>query len=116
MKFKRRSRRWISLLDAERLALLEGRLENLSEIHEKKSKLIDELNRLDIEDQQKMLGLRSKVERNQDLLNSALEGIRAVSRRLAEVRRVRTNLDTYTEQGEKAEIATQPERALEKRA
>ena len=104
------------LLDQEREALLAGELEVLSEIHESKANLIDRLNELDVEDQETLAQLREKVGRNQDLLNSALEGIRAVSRRLAAVRRVRAKLETYTATGQKSEIETQTEHALEKRA
>ncbi len=104
------------LLDQEREALLAGELEVLSEIHESKTNLIDRLNELDVEDQETLAQLREKVGRNQDLLNSALEGIRAVSRRLAAVRRVRAKLETYTATGQKSEIETQTEHALEKRA
>ena len=104
------------LLDREREALLTGELEILSGIHDTKSELIDQLNRLDVQDQERLATLREKVGRNQDLLNSALEGIRAVSKRLAAVRRVKSKLETYTASGEKAQVETQTDRTLEKRA
>ena len=104
------------LLDREREALLTGELEILSDIHDSKTELIERLNQLDVEDQDTLVNLREKVGRNQDLLNSALEGIRAVSKRLAAVRRVRAKLETYTASGEKTEIETQTDHSLEKRA
>ncbi|MEO9895921.1 MAG: flagellar biosynthesis protein FlgN [Paracoccaceae bacterium] len=104
------------LLDREREALLAGELEVLSGIHDTKTTLIDRLNKLDVEDHDTLVALREKVGRNQDLLNSALEGIRAVSKRLAAVRRVRSKLETYTASGEKTEVETQTDHALEKRA
>lgn len=104
------------LLDDERRALLTGELDKISRLHERKTKLIDELNTLDLKDQEKLRSLSEKVGRNQELLNSALDGIRAVARRLAAVRRVRENLETYDAKGQKKSIKSVVERSLEKRA
>jgi flagellar biosynthesis/type III secretory pathway chaperone len=104
------------LLDEERKALLSGELDKIARLHDRKSKLIDELNQLDMQDQERMRTLSLKVGRNQELLNSALDGIRSVARRLAAVRRVRENLDTYDAQGQKQSIKNITERSLEKRA
>ena len=104
------------LLESERLALLNGELDKLSVFHAEKVTLIDALNKLDVRDQQRLRNLSAKVGRNQDLLNSAADGIRAVARRLAAVRRVRENLETYDEKGKRKAIDPTASRALEKRA
>lgn len=104
------------LLDRERRLLLDGDLQALSDLHAEKSMLINRLNGLDEADRPNLLSLRDKVDRNQDLLNAAMEGIRAVSQRLAEVRRIRTNLETYDSDGKKRAVKTRPDRSLEKRA
>lgn len=104
------------LLDEERRALLTGELDKIARLHERKTQLIDDLNTLDLKDQDRLRSLSEKVGRNQDLLNSALDGIRAVARRLAAVRRVKENLDTYDANGQKKSIKSVSEQSLEKRA
>ena len=80
------------LLDAERQALLEGNLDEISVLMKRKEALIDVLNTQEATDRAELESLNSKVERNQELLNSALEGIRTVARRLAAMRRIRGSL------------------------
>ncbi|WP_299378271.1 flagellar biosynthesis protein FlgN [uncultured Tateyamaria sp.] len=104
------------LLDAERAALLQGNLDDVSRLHARKERLIDALNREDALDAQSFLPLQNKVARNQDLLNSALEGVRSVARRLAAIRRVRKSLETYDAQGKKTQVDIRTERSVEKRA
>lgn len=104
------------LLDAERRALLNGDLEEISRLMERKEALIDALNAQEATDRAELDSLNAKVERNQDLLNSALEGIRAVARRLAAMRRIRGSLDTYDAHGKKSAIDLRTKRSVEKRA
>lgn len=104
------------LLDAERRALLEGNLDEIARLHDRKEQLIEVLNRMDVEDQANLVALNTKLERNQALLNTALGGIRSVARRLAAIRRVRQSLDTYDSAGRKTSVETCIDRSFEKRA
>jgi flagellar biosynthesis/type III secretory pathway chaperone len=105
-----------SLLDDERKALLSGQLDRIAQLHDRKSELIDALNALDRKEQEKVEQLSDKVTRNQELLNAAMEGIRSVAQRLAAVRQVREQLETYDAEGRKTSIRTQQDSSLEKRA
>jgi len=104
------------LLDAERSALLSGHLDEVSGLHARKEKLIDTLNQLDADDHANLKTLNAKVERNQTLLNSALDGIRSVARRLSAIRQVRQSLNTYDSKGHKSSTNLGVDRSLEKRA
>jgi len=104
------------LLDAEREALLQGKLDEVSRLHSRKERLIDDLSRYEFRDRDGIGDLRAKVERNQALLDSALEGVRSVARRLAAIRRVRSSLDTYDSLGHKLNVDVQSTGSLEKRA
>ena len=77
------------LLDAERAALLKGNLEEVSRLLERKEGVIEALNRMEFKERTDFEGLQAKVERNQVLLDSALDGVRSVARRLAAIRRER---------------------------
>ncbi|WP_299372669.1 flagellar biosynthesis protein FlgN [uncultured Tateyamaria sp.] len=104
------------LLEAERTALLRGDLDDVTRLHDRKERLIDALNKADALDRAALAPLKDKVERNQDLLNSALEGVRSVARRLAAIRRVRKSLETYDAKGEKRTVEIRSETSVEKRA
>ena len=104
------------LLESERQALLTGDLEKISVLLERKETLIDAFNTLDTEDNGDLDDLHRKVMRNQVLLNGALEGIRKVAARMAEIRRVRSALDTYDKTGRKQVIDGHAQPRVEKRA
>ena len=104
------------LLDAERQALLAGDLEALGGLLEEKEALIEAMNAARHHDTDGLRRLDSKVRRNQLLLNGALEGIRNVSNRVAELRKLRTSLETYDARGQKRSIELGVESAVEKRA
>lgn len=104
------------LLDTEREAVLAGDLEKITRSLELKEALIDRLNKQDVEDRVELESLNSKVVRNQELLNTALAGIRSVSRRLAAMRRIRSSMDTYDAEGRKCTIDLSTDRSVEKRA
>ncbi|MFL4469464.1 flagellar biosynthesis protein FlgN [Tateyamaria armeniaca] len=104
------------LLDAERAALLVGKLDDVSRLHPQKERLIAVLRDHASEDRDRFKGLHHKVERNQVLLDSALNGIRSVARRLSAIRQVRTSLDTYDSLGRKKSVDLRPSGSLEKRA
>ncbi len=104
------------LLDAERRALLAGNLDEIARLHHRKQQLIDDLNGQSSADQASLASLTVKLQRNQVLLDTALDGIRSVARRLAAIRRVRQSLDTYDQMGRKKSFETRIDRSLEKRA
>ncbi len=104
------------LLDQERAALLEGNLDKIARTLDLKQSLIEQLNAQEVTDRAALEALNIKVARNQSLLNTALEGVRAVTRRLATMRRIRCSLDTYDSHGQKNAIALTPDRSVEKRA
>ncbi len=104
------------VLDAERAALLQGKLDEVSRLHARKEGLIDTLNRFEFEDPTALGALHGKVERNQELLNSALDGLRSVARRLVAIRRVRQSLDTYDSFGKKRTVDVRTGGSVEKRA
>lgn len=104
------------VLEDERSALLTGDLEKVGRLFDRKEALIDELSELEKFEAQTLHALQRKMKRNQDLLDSALEGIRAVAGRLAALRRVRSTLDTYDSNGAKRSIEMDNDGAVEKRA
>ena len=104
------------LLDAERTALLAGKLDEVSRQHLHKESLISALAEHAFQDREAFESLARKVERTQVLLDSALTGLRAVARRLAAIREVRKSLETYDSRGRKNTIDVRPGGSLEKRA
>lgn len=104
-----------ALLERERLALLEGRLALLSDILAEKEGLIDRLSERPLEEDE-MTVLRGKAERNQQLMDNALRGIRSVATRLGTLRRLRRSLETYDQAGRRQTIVTQGSGQVEKRA
>lgn len=104
------------VLDTEREALLSGDLEKIGRLLEQKESLIEELSRIEEFEAKGLEALTGKMKRNQDLLDSALEGIRNVATRLAALRRVRSTLDTYDANGARKSIHVAKDGSVEKRA
>lgn len=104
------------VLDLERKALVEGDLDRLTRTAPEKEKLIGAINDLQVFDSEELVRLQEKVKRNQALLNSAAEGIRAVASRMAELRRVRQEFSTYGADGQRSGFAVRSHAKLEKRA
>jgi len=105
-----------TLLDRERQALIDGDLELLGRMLTQKQDLIEKINALDTLERERLVHVHDKVTRNQELLNSAMEGIRAVASRMADLRRVRQGLETYDQSGRKTRVETQNSPSVEKRA
>jgi hypothetical protein len=105
-----------SLLEAERAALIAGDMDSIPEMLERKTRLIDDLNGLAPGDRDALDTLKSKVMRNQALLDGALQGISAVAGRLAALRRLRDSFDTYDESGRRQTIDGDVAHRVEKRA
>jgi flagellar biosynthesis/type III secretory pathway chaperone len=104
------------LLDKERAALLSGNLDLIDRMSVQKEKLIDVLNLHGGSKIKKLAALNIKVQRNQVLFESALDGIRSVAERLATMRRVKNSLDTYDAHGKRKKIEMPSKGEVEKRA
>ena len=105
-----------TLLDRERQALVRGDLDQLGRMLDQKQGLIEKINALNTLERGNLALVHDKVTRNQELLNSAMEGIRAVASRMADLRRVRHGLETYDKSGRRTRIETQVQSSVEKRA
>lgn len=105
-----------ALLEAERKALLDGNLEALAGLLPDKEALIGALSSSAPENLPALKALDVKVRRNQLLLDGALEGIREVAGRMAEMRRMRNGLETYGSDGRKHNIDVRVDHTLERRA
>ncbi|KIC20657.1 flagellar biosynthesis protein FlgN [Leisingera sp. ANG-Vp] len=104
------------ILDRERTALMAGDLGKLEELLAKKEKIIGKLNAVTEFERESLAHVQTKVSRNQQLLDSAMEGIRAVAARMAELRRIRKGLDVYDQAGRRTRYGTRGASRLEKRA
>lgn len=104
------------LLDRERAALLEGDLEFISRSLREKERLIDALNGLQFDPRVELAAIRKKVQRNQVLLDGALDGIRSVAERMSALRRIRDTLETYDQTGQKTVLDGLRAGRVEKRA
>ncbi len=104
------------LLEREREALLTGDVDGVARLHDEKGRLVDALNKFDTQEALDLRELDEKVRRNQLLLDTALDGIRSVARRLAAIRRVKQSLETYDESGRKSSVDMGVTRSVEKRA
>lgn len=105
-----------TILDRERSALMAGDLGQLEELLAKKESLISQLNTANELERESLLQVQNKVSRNQQLLDSAMDGIRSVATRMAELRRIRKGLDVYDKSGRKTRYGTRGSTKLEKRA
>ena len=104
------------ILDQERQALMQGALDQIDDLMREKEALIDKINAAEAIESASLANLQDKVARNQALLSSALEGIRAVANRMADLRRVRSGLETYDHRGRKKSFGIHPQSHVEKRA
>ncbi|WP_171132163.1 MULTISPECIES: flagellar biosynthesis protein FlgN [unclassified Ruegeria] len=104
------------VLDLERSALVQGDLDRLGNMVPEKEKLIGAINELQVLDSDELIRVQKKVARNQALLNSAADGIRAVANRMSELRRVRQEFSTYDATGQRSDFALRQKAKLEKRA
>lgn len=104
------------LLEAERAALLSGDFDEVAALLERKTELIDALNSLGQAERPTLEQLHHKVKRNHILLDGAMEGIRRVANRLADLRALRHSFDTYDSDGRRQTIEGQGQRHVEKRA
>ncbi len=78
--------------------------------------MIGAINELQVLDSADLIAVQKKLERNQALLNSAADGIRAVADRMSELRRVRQEFTTYDATGHRSDYPMRGKVKLEKRA
>ncbi|OIQ28204.1 MAG: flagellar biosynthesis protein FlgN [Alphaproteobacteria bacterium MedPE-SWcel] len=104
------------ILDQERAALKEGQLHKLEGLLNQKEALFDKLNMISDLEKSALDTVNNKVARNQELLGSAMQGIKAVANRMAELRKVRRGLEVYDRSGRKTQFTTTGSLKLEKRA
>ncbi|MCM2561888.1 flagellar biosynthesis protein FlgN [Lutimaribacter sp. EGI FJ00014] len=93
--------------------MLAGDVENLARLAEEKEKLVNTLAKLP---KSGLDGLQAKAKRNQELFDSALKGINAVTRRLQALRDVRSALNTYDQSGNRQSIDGMHRPSVERRA
>ncbi|TNJ42260.1 flagellar export chaperone FlgN [Phaeobacter sp. B1627] len=105
-----------AILDQERAALKEGQLHKLEGLLQQKEALFDQLNAIGNLEKAALDTVNNKVARNQELLGSAMKGIKAVANRMAELRKVRRGLEVYDRSGRKTQFSTTGSLKLEKRA
>lgn len=104
------------VLEAERKALLEGKLHILKDLLASKEALMEVVEQIQDPDTAAMQLLATKLKRNQLLLDGALEGIRTVAQRMARLREVKGAFETYSADGKRHEIPLFPPRSVERRA
>ena len=107
------------LLDEERAALIEGKLDALPDLLTRKEALFEELTTLREEeeiDADDLAPLQYGFARNQQLLESAQAGLRATQARMGTMRRVRTTFESYDNRGQRQAVQLNAGQRVEKRA
>lgn len=105
-----------ALLDREHAALIDGELDQLDPIMRQKQTVVDEMGALGEPERESLAPVRQKAERNQVLFDSAMEGVRAVAGRMADLRSVRSGLATYDSHGRREQNVSDTRSSVEKRA
>lgn len=106
------------LLDEERVLLLNGSIEDLDRLSELKASLVRELKANMTAEQSEdcaLVRVRTKAQRNAQLLGAAAKGIVSVRDRLAAMKQGANALSTYGAQGERTVIG-HAQASVEKRA
>lgn len=101
------------LLDRERAALLAGDLAAMTDLAEQKEKILNDMTNAD---RAGLAKLQGKAQRNSELLDSAMTGIRSVIDRLQALRDARRTLETYDQNGLRHSIESHPRMRIERRA
>ncbi len=108
--------RLTALIEEERLALLNGDLDSIAEIIERKRELITQFAENPPDSVKDIEPFRLQLRRNQMLYDHALAGLRNVADRLGTLRKLRKSLDTYDARGQRQSIDSAKENQLERRA
>lgn len=107
------------LLEEERTALIEGKLDALPDLLERKEALFEELTQLQEDDEidtDDLAPLQEGFARNQRLLESAQAGLQATQERMTTLRRVRTSFESYDNRGQRQSVQLSAGQRVEKRA
>ncbi|WP_204112718.1 flagellar biosynthesis protein FlgN [Shimia biformata] len=102
-----------TLLDLEHQALLGGDLDHVVRQAKTRERLLANLGKS--VGTRRLSGLKSKLIRNQNLLEAAMEGLRSVQNRMANMKDVRNALQTYDPTGQVSPIDTRVDARLERR-
>ena len=102
------------LLAEERAAILAGSFDDVTRIAERKQALIEGLSTA-APPAADLRHIASEISRNQTLLAAAIDGIRSVVERLAELRRARDGFDSYGPKGVRTKVGGRPP-AFERKA
>lgn len=109
------TRRMDDLIEAERDALLSGDLDRIVQLLEEKRTLAQGL--ADGHVAAETVGRhRTALQRNQELFDRTLEGVRAVAARMAELAQTRATLETYDASGQRRTIRRADRPKIERRA
>lgn len=103
------------LLEEERRALIRGDASALAELIPRKTDLVERFQNLGSVSQQALEPLRLHAARNQNLMNSAMAGLRDVADRLGAMRVAGRATETYTAEGRRSSLRA-PGGSVEKRA
>lgn len=104
-----------SLLEDEKRLLLEGELEELDQLGNRKADLFQKVAE-DVTDIKALKRMQDQLKRNEVLYDQALKGIKAVADRLSEFQRLRSSLDTYDAHGRKTRLGGWDRTKVERRA
>lgn len=104
------------LLEDERAALLAGNLEGLPDYLVRKQTALRKLESEKTKDADGLREVQTMMLRNQELMESALQGIRSVANSLETARKIRASLETYDVTGHRQIVNVQQHQELEKRA
>lgn len=106
------------MLSAERAALVAGDLDALVGLLDEKNALFQSLEANMIAsdgEREAFASLQVAAQRNQKLLVEAMQGIKTVMNRIADLRRVRDSLDTYDQKGNRTQVKS-AQHSIERRA
>jgi len=104
------------VLEAEGHAITLGDLDGVAMMDDEKEILIEQIGVEYIAEHAMLLQLQEHLTSNQALLQSALDGIKSVSERMAFLKKVRRGLETYDRSGRKNAAKFGGGGTLEKRA
>ena len=105
-----------SLLDTEREAICDGRLQDLAALVASKENLLRRLPNSSMPSPQTLKRLKEKADRNQLLLGAVVKGVRSVSARIAAIRHPTGVLNTYSASGSREPVGGDKIKDLERRA
>ncbi len=104
------------LLDKENAAILGGDLDLIHRLLETKQQLVERINAIAAPGIEGLPALTVKLARNQELLHSAMQGVKSVAVRLAALRAVRDEFLTYDASGRKNRHRASRPASIEKRS